>query len=216
MAPPRRFTIPAPVAGRPFGEYDGLLDDGAAVLAIDAAFGPDYCFSPSQLETYIGLPVPVLQQVRAQAEAASTSATSWTRTTPSGAAGSTTSSRSFEQMSRPGVPPASDWSSADRRDRIEVLAHGHRRRDDRTSGLWEIERGPSERTISRYVVPAQRLRPARASLPTAPHRFELIFGEEDADLSHPRAWPWRGARSTPRADRPDRPGRRLPEGRRSA
>ena len=42
--------------GMPFCEYDGLLKDGAAVLAVNTEFGPGYCFSASQLETYIGCP----------------------------------------------------------------------------------------------------------------------------------------------------------------
>ena len=40
----------------PFCEYDGKLKDGAAVLEVDAEFGPGYCFNASQLETYICCP----------------------------------------------------------------------------------------------------------------------------------------------------------------
>jgi RecB family exonuclease len=42
--------------GSRFSEYDGLLEDGHAVLNIVESFGPDSAFSASQLETYIGCP----------------------------------------------------------------------------------------------------------------------------------------------------------------
>ena len=42
--------------GTPFGEYDGLLKDGDVVLDVADAFPPEYRFSASQLETYIGCP----------------------------------------------------------------------------------------------------------------------------------------------------------------
>ncbi len=42
--------------GTPFGEYDGLLKDGDVVLDVADAFPPEYLFSASQLETYIGCP----------------------------------------------------------------------------------------------------------------------------------------------------------------
>jgi hypothetical protein len=40
----------------PFGEFDGLLRDGAAILSVGDRFNRDFLFSPSQLETYIGCP----------------------------------------------------------------------------------------------------------------------------------------------------------------
>ena len=42
--------------GNPFGEYDGLLKDGNAVLDIAESFDSNYRFSASQLETYIACP----------------------------------------------------------------------------------------------------------------------------------------------------------------
>jgi RecB family exonuclease len=42
--------------GTPFGEFDGLLRDGAAMLDLDREFGPDFRYSPSQLETYLACP----------------------------------------------------------------------------------------------------------------------------------------------------------------
>jgi RecB family exonuclease len=42
--------------GTPFGEFDGLLVDRAAALELSRLFDPQYAFSPSQLETYIGCP----------------------------------------------------------------------------------------------------------------------------------------------------------------
>ncbi len=40
----------------PFGIYDGRLSDPAAIARVAHRFGPDYVFSPSQLETYISCP----------------------------------------------------------------------------------------------------------------------------------------------------------------
>ncbi len=42
--------------GTPFGEYDGLLQDGQVVLDIADTFDSSYRFSASQLETYIACP----------------------------------------------------------------------------------------------------------------------------------------------------------------
>jgi hypothetical protein len=40
----------------PYGEFDGLLRDGAAILNVYDRFNPEFLFSPSQLETYLGCP----------------------------------------------------------------------------------------------------------------------------------------------------------------
>lgn len=42
--------------GTPFSQFEGLLGDDAAVRELNRDYGPDYCFSPSQLETYIACP----------------------------------------------------------------------------------------------------------------------------------------------------------------
>ncbi|WP_369432118.1 PD-(D/E)XK nuclease family protein [Aquisphaera insulae] len=42
--------------GTDFGEYDGLIRDGAALLELDRFFGPSHAFSASQLETYLSCP----------------------------------------------------------------------------------------------------------------------------------------------------------------
>ncbi len=53
----RRLEGPrARLRGTPFGEYDGLLNDGHVVLDVAELFPPEYLFSASQLETYIDCP----------------------------------------------------------------------------------------------------------------------------------------------------------------
>ncbi|MGC8639054.1 MAG: PD-(D/E)XK nuclease family protein [Isosphaeraceae bacterium] len=42
--------------GTEFSEFEGMLSDRAASRELERKFGPDYPFSPSQLETYIGCP----------------------------------------------------------------------------------------------------------------------------------------------------------------
>jgi len=42
--------------GAPFREYEGRIADEAAIAEIAKAFGADYTFSPSQLETYLNCP----------------------------------------------------------------------------------------------------------------------------------------------------------------
>ncbi len=42
--------------GRPFGEYEGRLSDGEAVLQLHDLFGPRHAFSPSQFDHYIDCP----------------------------------------------------------------------------------------------------------------------------------------------------------------
>lgn len=42
--------------GNPLGAYEGLIADETAIAEIAQSFGPDYPFSPSQLETYLNCP----------------------------------------------------------------------------------------------------------------------------------------------------------------
>ena len=42
--------------GTAFSEFEGMLGDDAAVRELVREYGPDYCYSPSQLETYIACP----------------------------------------------------------------------------------------------------------------------------------------------------------------
>src|SRR5208283_1357398 len=42
--------------GTPFSEFEGMLEDDAVALELERDYGPGYCFSPSQLETYIACP----------------------------------------------------------------------------------------------------------------------------------------------------------------
>jgi len=49
-------ALSARLRGTPFGEFDGLLHDAAAILDLDRQFGPEFRYSPSQLETYLACP----------------------------------------------------------------------------------------------------------------------------------------------------------------
>jgi ATP-dependent helicase/DNAse subunit B len=44
------------VRGTPFSEFEGVLKDREVIRRISAALGKTYCYSPSQVETYIACP----------------------------------------------------------------------------------------------------------------------------------------------------------------
>ena len=50
------FTHQRRLRGTAFSEYEGMLQNGAAISEVGRTFDANYRFSPSQLETYIGCP----------------------------------------------------------------------------------------------------------------------------------------------------------------
>jgi RecB family exonuclease len=50
------FALKRRLRGTPFSEFEGMLAGSAAVADLQEQFGPDFPFSPSQLETYVACP----------------------------------------------------------------------------------------------------------------------------------------------------------------
>ena len=157
-----------------------MLADGAAVLELDAAFGPSFCFSPSQLETYIACPfqffskyVLNLKPVDEQDELDE----DYTER------GSQIHDilENFERKVQQGLADEGlERIAAIEIDRIRNVQPADA--TDLDLGLWEIERGRLVRTIHQYV--QQRKAYERdGEFPSTPYEFELKFGERDA--AHP-------------------------------
>ncbi len=49
--------------GTPFSEFEGVLSDPTAILRLESLLGRDFCFSPSQIETYITCPFQFFSKV---------------------------------------------------------------------------------------------------------------------------------------------------------
>ena len=164
--------------GTPFCEYDGLLKDGAAVLAVNTEFGPDYCFSASQLETYIGCPFKFFSKHVLKLKPLDERDELDEDLTDRGSK-IHQALDDFEQL-HDQRPAGSDLEQFINVVMDRVLGAEHADATDLVLGLKEIERGRLKRTMSHYVL--QRYAYAQAGeLQTTPHRFELIFGEEDSD-----------------------------------
>jgi RecB family exonuclease len=166
--------------GSPFSEYEGRLADGSAIFEVDSAFGPDFCYSASQLETYLSCPfhffskyVLNLKPVEERDELDE----DYTER------GSKLHEilESFERKVQQGLAA----EGLERIAEIEIEGVDHIGPADATDldlGLWEIERGRLKRTIQLYV--QQRTAYDReGEFPSEPHAFELKFGEKDA--THP-------------------------------
>jgi RecB family exonuclease len=164
--------------GMPFCEYDGLLKDGAAVLAVSTEFGPGYCFSASQLETYIGCPFKFFSKHVLKLKPLDERDELDEDLTDRGSK-IHQALDDFERL-HDQRPAGSDLDQFINVVMDRVLGAEQTDATDLVLGLKEIERGRLKRTMSHYVL--QRYAYAQAGeQQTAPHRFELIFGEEDSD-----------------------------------
>jgi RecB family exonuclease len=166
--------------GSPFSEYEGRLADGSAILEVDTAFGPEFCYSASQLETYLLCPfqffskyVLNLKPVEERDELDEDSTERGSKLHDI--------LESFERKVQQGLADQGLGRIAEIE--IEAIDHiGPAEATDLDLGLWEIERGRLKRTIQLYV--HQRTAYDReGEFPCTPHEFELKFGERDA--SHP-------------------------------
>ena len=192
--------------GTPFGEYDGLLGDGRAVLEIARAFGPELPASAPASSRPTSPARSSSSASTCSSSSRSTSATSSTRTTPSAAAGSTTSSRaSRAASSRPRTRPLDGWRGSRDRDRADDAAELADAIGPRPGPVARSSGGRLIRTIGQLRASSSAERTsATASAGPTPHqlRGRLRRGRR---REHP----------VPRA-RPRRPGRSGSRGRSTA
>ena len=201
------------IRGTPFSEYDGKLADGAAVLEVDAAFGPSFCFNASQLETYISCPFQFFSKYVLNLKPVDERDELDEDYTERGSKIHDIL-ESFERKVQQGLAE----EGMERIAEIEIDRIRNVQPADATDldlGLWEIERGRLERTIHLYVQ-QRRAYERDGEFPSTPYEFELNFGDRDA--AHPILE--LGARQpeveAARADRPHRPGARRRPARGSA
>jgi RecB family exonuclease len=161
----------------PFGEYDGLLGDGQAILDIAESFAPDYRFSASQLETYIACPFQFFCKYVLKIEPVERRDELDENYTERG-------SRihkileELEQMKQ----RIQDQQTREELARIAVGAELDVAIADASEielGLVEIERRRLIQTMERYVVQLREYEGDGNGRPI-PHLFEVEFGEEDS------------------------------------
>jgi ATP-dependent helicase/nuclease subunit B len=166
--------------GTPFSEYEGRLVDGAAILEVDAAFGPSFCFNASQLETYISCPFQFFSKHVLNLKPVDERDELDEDYTERGSKLHDIL-ENFERNLQQGLAD----EGLSRLAEIEIDRMNNTLPADATDltlGLWEIERGRLERTVHLYV--QQRLAYDRdGEFPSSPYEFELKFGERDA--THP-------------------------------
>ena len=199
--------------------YDGLLSRPRAVRGVAGGSAPNV-FSPSQLEIVHLLPVPVLLQYVLKLEPVD-ERDELDEDYTGAAAGSTTSWRR-SNCCRPARRAGTTWPRSSR-------GAWSGRADDRgrgvDRGLPEIEKRAAGQTIERYVKQPGSTRRSTGTGGPSPHRFEVVFGQEDDEraASHPASRSAAGpGRAAPGEDRPDRliataerpgvPGDRLQDG----
>jgi RecB family exonuclease len=163
--------------GTPFGEYDGLLRDGAAILEIDRKFGPAYRFSPSQLETYLSCPFQFFSKyvlglkVVEERDELDEDATE---------RGSKLHDLLEEHERRTlelgDAIPEGDHEAITRN---TLQAQGPAGATDLDLGLWEIERERLIRTFDQYCLQRRAYRGEGAAR-FGPLKLEFAFGDEGA------------------------------------
>ena len=163
--------------GTPFGEYDGLIGDGQAVLDIAETFAADYRFSASQLETYIACPFQFFCKYVLKLEPDERRDELDENYTERGSR----IHRILEELEKL-KQQIRDQESREELARIAVGAELNVALADASEidlGLVEIERRRLIQTIERYVVQLRDYEGDRENRPV-PHRFEVVFGEADS------------------------------------
>ncbi|HMB06888.1 MAG TPA: PD-(D/E)XK nuclease family protein [Isosphaeraceae bacterium] len=160
-----------------FDIFDGLLRDPRALHKIRQKFGPDYTFSPSQLESFIFCPfqfflryVLKLRPVDEHDELEEDAVERGSRV-----------HRILELLEQ--------WRSQggmSRLDLAELIIQDETRVELTTdsgvdTGLHEIQRRRLSRTIVRYVRQHEAYEALDPAAPPRPHRFEVVFGHDAED-----------------------------------
>jgi RecB family exonuclease len=163
--------------GTPFGEYDGLIGDGQAVFNIAERFAADYCFSASQLETYIACPFQFYCKYVLKLEPDEQRDELEENYTERGSR----IHRILEELERL-KQQVQEQESREELARIAVGSELDVALADASEidlGLVEIERRRLIQTIERYVVQLRDYEGDPQDRPI-PHRFEVVFGEADS------------------------------------
>lgn len=167
---------------RRFGAHDGRLDDPRAVRAILARFGPDYTFSPSQLESYLFCPFQFFLRYVLKLEPVDERDELEEDYTERGSR----IHRVLESLER--ILVAEPGARLERAENVvrSEMDSVRDRGSEIDAGLDEIERRRLVRTIRRYVRQHESYETANEAARPLPHRFEVVFGLEHSD---PHSYP---------------------------
>ncbi len=165
--------------GPRFGIYDGRLSDPEAIRKVLERFGPAHPFSPSQLESYLFCPFQFFLQYVLRLEPVDER-----DELDEDYSGHGTRIHDMLEM----LEQLRVQSEENRLDLAEVVMRTAMRielsEDDGVdSGLHEIERRRLVRTIRRYVKQYEGYEAITPNLRPVPHRFEVVFGQEDKDAA---------------------------------
>jgi len=163
--------------GTPFGEFDGLLYDGAAILEIDRVFGPNFRFSPSQLETYLACPFQFFSKyvlklkVREERDELDEDLTE---------RGSQLHDilDNFEKLAQQ-MTTAQTLEDLREIQLRQLAEHEPAGATELDLGLWEIERERLARVFEQYLIQRQEYH-RDGALPFLPAKLELDFGGDGA------------------------------------
>jgi ATP-dependent helicase/nuclease subunit B len=160
-----------------FGGFDGRIADVRAVQQIVTKFGPDYTFSPSQLESFLFCPfqffmryVLKLQPVDERDELEEDYTERGSRV-----------HRVLEQLER--MLAQEPGNRLERAEAVIVneMNSEPNRGSDIDLGINEIEQRRLVRTIRRYVRQHEAYESSDRSGTPVPHLFEVVFGFEESD-----------------------------------
>ncbi len=172
----------ARLASRNFGQFDGRLDDPRVHGRLGDRFGPTYPFSPSQLESYIYCPfqfflryVLKLKPVDDRDEL-----------DDDFAARGSELHKILETLERDLSEGSVDAPRREHARKLLAVASNTEPADGSSisAGIRRIEVGRLERLVHRYLRQFDSYAMSQES-PPVPLRFELKFGYEDQDNSHP-------------------------------
>ena len=164
--------------GTPFGEFDGLLNDGHAILNIADSFDSRYRFSASQLETYIACPFQFFCRYVLELEPTERRDEIDEDYTERGSQIHNILQKLEEMKQHRG-----EDESPEQLAQIAVSAELSIEVDDASEvdlGLAEIEQRRLIQTIDRYVVQLRDYENDPSARIT-PHKFEVDFGKDDKD-----------------------------------
>lgn len=168
---------------RSFGNYDGRLGDPAVMERIAAKFGNEYCFSPSQLESYIFCPFQFYLRYVLKFEPVDDRDEFEEDYVGRGSRVHNLLEQ-VEQLRSQGDQTMSRLELAMRLIEAEMTGDSSGG-SGVEAGLRQIERRRLIRTIERYVRQHEAYERLDPRSQPVPRHFEFVFGHEDDSRSHP-------------------------------
>ena len=162
--------------GTPFSEYEGVLSDPTAIALVKSELGAGFCYSPSQIETYISCPFQFFSRVVLKLKPLEESDELDEDYTKRGSVIHDILEKLeglIRERGRAGkiedlVPAAID----------QILGEEPEQASDFEVGLRTMERRRTERVMAFYLAQREVYESQAGPIPV-PHRFEAGFGSDD-------------------------------------